>query len=80
VLERLKRASIGGGQYKLIEPGDPEKSWLYLKASGKAEAAGCTSTDPNKPCNSATMPPSGKTFTDAELKILADWITAGANP
>jgi hypothetical protein len=80
VLERLKRASIGGGQYKLIEPGDPSKSWLYLKASGLAEAAGCTSSDPNKPCNSATMPPSGKTMTDAELKILSDWITAGANP
>ena len=54
--------------------------WLYLKASGLAEGAGCTSSDPNKPCNSAAMPPSGKTMTDAELKILSDWITAGANP
>jgi len=78
VVERLKRASLDGGQFKLVEPGDPEKSYLYLKASGTAAAAGCTSTDPNKPCNTAAMPPGGKTMTDAELKILYDWIKAGA--
>ena len=79
VVERLKRETVGGGQFKLVEPGDPEKSWLYLKASGKAATAGCTSTDPNKPCNSATMPPSGRTMTDAELEILRKWIADGAN-
>jgi hypothetical protein len=60
-------------------PGDPEHSYLYLKAAGLAEAAGCVSPDPvNRPCNTAAMPPSGKTMTDAELKILYDWIKAGA--
>jgi len=79
LVERLKRASNDGGQFQLVVPGDPESSWLYLKASGKAETAGCTSTDPNKPCNSATMPPSGRTMTDAELEILRQWIADGAN-
>jgi hypothetical protein len=79
IVERLKRASNDGGQFKLIEPGDPDNSWLYLKASGNAAAAGCVSTDPNKPCNTATMPPSGRTMTDAELEILRQWILDGAN-
>jgi len=78
IVERLKRASLDGGQFKLIEPGDPERSYLYLKAAGTAAAAGCVSSDPNKPCNTAAMPPGGKTMTDAELKILYDWIKAGA--
>ncbi len=76
--EGLKHASRDGGQFKLIEPGDPDKSWLYLKASGKATAAGCISSDVDKPCNSATMPPSGKTMTDTELAILRTWIADGA--
>jgi hypothetical protein len=80
VLERLERQSNDGGQFKLIEPGDPERSWLYLKASGLAATAGCTSVDANKPCNSATMPPSGRTMTDEELAIIHQWILDGANP
>jgi hypothetical protein len=79
LVERLKRDTIGGGQFKMVVPGDPDNSWLYLKASGQAATAGCSSTDPNKPCNTATMPPSGRTMTDAELAILRDWISAGAN-
>jgi hypothetical protein len=78
IVERLTRASTGGGQFKLVEPGEPDKSWLYLKATGKAAGAGCTSSDPNKPCNSATMPPSGRTMTDEELEILRQWIADGA--
>jgi len=78
IVGRLKRASLDGGQIKLLEPGDPEHSFLYLKPAGLAGGAGCVSTDPDRPCNTATMPPSGKTMTDAELKILYDWIKAGA--
>jgi hypothetical protein len=77
VVERLKRESINGGQFKLVEPGDPENSWLYLKASGQADAAGCV--DGTNPCNTATMPPSGRTMTDEELEILYNWIADGAN-
>jgi len=80
VVERLKAktSSIGGGQFKIIEPGDPDKSWLYLKASGKSETAGCVSTNPDKPCNTAAMPPGKRTMTDAELEILRKWIADGA--
>jgi hypothetical protein len=82
LVQRLTSSmSLGGGQFKLVEPGDPDKSWLYLKASGKAASAGCSSTDPNKPCNTATMPPNGTgvpTMTDAELAILRQWIADGA--
>lgn len=77
MIERLKRDSISGGQFKLVEPGEPEQSWLYLKAAGLAESAGCVSDD--NACNTAAMPPSGKTMTDAELTILYDWIASGAN-
>jgi hypothetical protein len=79
VVDRLKAASHDGGQIKLVEPGHPEKSFLYLKAAGLADGAGCVSTDPARPCNTAAMPPGGKTFTDDELAILAKWITDGAN-
>ena len=79
IVERLKRASNDGGQFKLVEPGDPDKSYLYLKASGLAATTGCASSDVNKPCNTATMPPSGRTMTDAELAILRQWIADGAN-
>lgn len=78
IVGRLKRASLDGGQIQLLVPGDPEHSFLYLKAAGLADAAGCVSSDPDRPCNTAAMPPSGKTFTEAELKILYDWIKAGA--
>jgi hypothetical protein len=79
IVERLKRDSVDGGQFKLVEPGDPDRSWLYLKAAGKAAEAGCVTTDPNKICNNATMPPTGRTMTDAELETLRQWIADGAN-
>lgn len=78
LVERLKKTSVSGGQYKIVEPGEPENSWLYLKASGMAEGAGCVDGDVNA-CNTATMPPSGKTMTDAELELLYNWIADGAN-
>ncbi|MEI9947799.1 MAG: hypothetical protein WDO74_02195 [Pseudomonadota bacterium] len=78
IVQRLRGGSLDGGQFPLVTAGDPEHSFLYLKASGLAATAGCVSSNPDRPCNTATMPPSGKTMTDAELKILYDWIKAGA--
>ncbi len=72
--------SNDGGQFQLVAPGDPDHSYLYLKPAGLADAAGCVSTDPNKPCNTAQMPPGGmKTMTDDELAIIHKWIADGAN-
>ena len=79
IVQRLLRASSDGGQFPLVTPGDPEHSYLYLKPAGLADAAGCVSNDTDHPCNTATMPPGGKTMSDADLKVLHDWIAAGAN-
>jgi hypothetical protein len=80
IVERLKRPSRDGGQFQLVVPGDPDHSYLYLKPAGAAAEAGCVSTDPNRPCNTAPMPPGGKmTMTSEQLTILRQWILDGAN-
>lgn len=79
IVQRLLHPSLDGGQFPLVTPGDPDHSYLYLKASGKAPDAGCVSTNPNQPCNTAQMPPGGvRTMTDAELETLRSWIADGA--
>lgn len=80
IVERLvNHPSRAGGQYKLVVPGDPDKSWLYLKAADKASAAGCTPTA-SSTCIPGVMPPSmsGPTMTAQELEILRKWILDGA--
>jgi hypothetical protein len=72
--------SIHGGQFMRIKPGDPNQSWLYLKAAGMAESAGCTPTNGNT-CNPQVMPPSDDVqdrATTAQLNALLEWIMAGA--
>jgi hypothetical protein len=61
------------GQYALIEPGAPEKSWIYLKASGEAANATCTAA-----CDRDIMPPSGTRLSAAQLSTLRAWIMSGA--
>jgi hypothetical protein len=63
----------------VVEPGQPEKSWLYLKAAGMAASAGCVPKDATSSCNTAEMPPTGKTMTAEQLEILRQWIADGAN-
>jgi hypothetical protein len=64
-----------GGQFKRIVPNNTAKSWLYLKVSGMAAAAGCTGTT----CNAEVMPPTGQvTLTSGQLAIIANWINMGA--
>ncbi|HEX2736253.1 MAG TPA: hypothetical protein VHM70_31845 [Polyangiaceae bacterium] len=79
IVERLKRQSNDGGQLDIVKPGDPEHSYLYLKASGTTGTVDCVPKDADHPCNPAVMPPGGKTLTDAELQTLYDWIKNGAN-
>ncbi|WP_437720812.1 hypothetical protein [Sorangium sp. So ce861] len=75
----VNQPSIGGGQYRLVVPGDPDRSWLYLKAAGKAEDAGCVQTDMAQ-CITGVMPPSttGPTVSPQQLEILRQWILDGA--
>lgn len=61
------------GEYDLIAPGSPEKSWVYLKASGDVATVTCTSN-----CDRETMPPSGVGLTAAQLTTLKQWIMNGA--
>jgi hypothetical protein len=71
----VNRNSFSGGQFKLVVPGQPMQSWLYLKAAGMAASAGCTGR-----CLTQTMPPAGMTvtLTKAELDAIYQWIEAGA--
>jgi hypothetical protein len=74
------RASRGGGQFKLVVPNDPDRSWLYLKASGRAEAAGCVPST-SAQCLPGVMPPDAAarvTVSAAELMTLRQWILDGA--
>ncbi|KYF64237.1 hypothetical protein BE15_04180 [Sorangium cellulosum] len=75
----VNRPSLDGGQYKLVVPGDPDHSWLYLKAAGLAAGAGCTPTATAQ-CIDGVMPPSttGPTMTQQQLGILRQWIQDGA--
>jgi hypothetical protein len=76
----VDRASRDGGQFKIIAPGDPDHSWLYLKASGQATNAGCVPSSTAQ-CIPGVMPPSAAalpTVSAAELQTLRQWIKDGA--
>ena len=75
VANLVERNSFSGGQFKLVVPGDPMKSWLYLKAAGLATEAGCEGR-----CLTQTMPPFGNmvTLTEDELGAIYNWIAQGA--
>jgi hypothetical protein len=67
-----------GGQFIRVVPGDPEHSWIYLKASALAANAGCVETTTAQ-CKTGQMPPSDSVRpTTAELGALYDWIKSGA--
>src|SRR6516162_320050 len=53
----------GGGRGKVIEPGDPEQSTLYLLVSHKEQP---------------TMPPTSDKIPDKDIALIASWIKAGA--
>ncbi|MEI9949062.1 MAG: hypothetical protein WDO74_08780 [Pseudomonadota bacterium] len=73
------KPSTTGGQFKLIEAGNADKSWLYLKVTGKADTAGCTATAGGT-CTTDTMPRGGGgvTLTQAQQDALKKWINDGA--
>jgi hypothetical protein len=71
-----------GGQFTRVVPGDPESSWLYLKAAGLASSAGCIGDDSE--CRTQMMPPGAEqagqngALSGAELDVLRQWILDGA--
>ncbi|HYQ15628.1 MAG TPA: hypothetical protein VEQ58_07720, partial [Polyangiaceae bacterium] len=79
IVAALLKPSERGGQFKLIEPGQPDKSWLYLKVTGKSATAGCTAQTGGADCETQSMPfGGGITLTQAEQDALKQWITDGA--
>jgi hypothetical protein len=78
----VNKPSRSGGQFRLVVPGDPDKSWLYLKAAGRAAAVGCTASS-SAQCITGVMPPNATglpTVTPEELQVLRQWILDGAPP
>ena len=73
ILDGLIGQKASNGQFNLIEPGAPQQSWVYLKASGEAASAMCTTA-----CDRERMPPSGSGLSAAQLTTLRDWIMSGA--
>ncbi len=75
-LVNVDAANVDG--YKLVAPGDPDRSWLYLKSNGQSQNANAT-------CKLAScknrMPPGGMPgLTQQELDNLREWILDGAKP
>jgi hypothetical protein len=62
-LDNYGAAMQGGGSGKVIEPGDPDNSTLFLVISHKEE--------PKMPPNSAKIP-------DADIELIRKWIEGGA--
>jgi hypothetical protein len=56
----------------LVEPGEPEQSWIYLKLTGNFAAVDCNVGS----CTS--MPPAGMKPSEQEIERIRAWIAAGA--
>ncbi|MET0390062.1 MAG: hypothetical protein ABW321_29090 [Polyangiales bacterium] len=74
VISGLVGMKASNGEYALVEPGAPEKSWLYLKVSGDAKTVTCSGA-----CDRQSMPPSGNGLSTTQLDSLRQWIMAGAS-
>ncbi len=76
----VNKPSVHGGQFQRVLPGDPDHSWLYLKAAGLAAGAGCVASA-TASCNAQSMPPTTDATakaTTAQLAALRQWILDGA--
>lgn len=77
IVERLVNVDSAYAEgFKLVVPGEPEQSWLYLKASGLSTTSGATCQGVMN-CTKA-MPPGGGTLPDSDLANLRQWIEDGA--
>jgi hypothetical protein len=79
-LHLVELLSKSSGQFLRVVPGDPDRSWLYLKAAGTAASAGCVEST-TASCNTQSMPPSSASSarpTEEQLNALRQWILDGA--
>jgi hypothetical protein len=72
IINGLVNADATNLEYKLVVPGNPEQSWLYLKATGESATVSCAN------CVRDPMPPAGDKLTTEQLALLRQWITDGA--
>lgn len=75
LVARMVSVKATNGAFALVEPGQPAKSWLYLKAVGPAQDIEC-----GLACNRQAMPPAGEKLSSDELAALERWIREGAKP
>lgn len=58
-----------GSRYLRVKPGSPADSYFFMKVAG---------THLDRGGSGARMPQGGRPLTGPELKIISDWIAAGA--
>jgi hypothetical protein len=63
--------------YKLVVPGEPDNSWLYLKASGSSTTSAATCQGVMN-CTQSMPPGGGTKLPQAALANLRQWIEDGA--
>lgn len=74
VASLVGRPTARGGDFVMVDPGSPARSWLYLRAADEAKDVTCDAD-----CSVGVMPPTGQvTLTAAELTSLRGWIENGA--
>ena len=78
----MGQASAVNDGETLVVPGDVDKSYLYRKLTGNfADLACATATDPTGMAATACgerMPYRLPPLSDAKLRLVHDWIAAGA--
>jgi hypothetical protein len=72
IIAKLVNVDASNKEFKLIVPGNPDQSWVYLKASGDVVNVQCTN------CVKDVMPPAGEKLTAEQLMRLRQWIMDGA--
>jgi hypothetical protein len=56
----------------LVQPGNPDQSWLYRKLTGNFDGIDCSTT------RCTQMPPAGARPSDAQIALIRTWIAGGA--
>lgn len=79
IVKRLVNVDSANAEaYRLVVPGDPEHSWLYLKASGGSKTISVVCRDGATGCKQSMPPGGGAGLTQTELNALYKWIKDGA--